>query len=301
MNEELGRLLNKGFSTWSHNYGIAVPFFLNMMASLFILMVAIFIIPFIVAAMSMPDIGDASSLTTVESMELLISLFSDNIVVVLVLGLITFLAISLVQSYFEAGAIGMAQAASASGHTTFDDMFRAGKGNVFNLFLTRIIISLIFIAGIVFIVPGMLVMGDLDSFINNPENALLTSLLLLFGFLLWGLYILIIDIIFSVVRFGLVLDSLEPMEALEKGYRFFMNNKLVVFLMYLMIIGISIAINLIGELISYVEVLANAWIFLSFILSFAVIQPLVTVWWTRLYMNRTGKELYDISDLLEYP
>ena len=301
MNEELGRILNKGFSTWSHNYGIAVPFFLNMMASLFILMVAIFIIPFIVAAMSMPDIGDASSLTTEGSMELLVSLFSDNIVVVLVLGLITFLAISLVQSYFEAGAIGMAQAASASGHTTFDDMFRAGKNNVFSLFLTRIIISLIFIAGIVFIVPGMLVMGDFDSFVTNPENALLTSILLLFGFLLWGLYILIIDIIFSLVRFGLVLDSLDPMEALEKGYSFFMNNKLVVFLMYLIIIGISIAINLIGELISYVEVLANAWIFLSFVLSFAVIQPLVTVWWTRLYMSRTGKELYDISELLEYP
>lgn len=301
MNEELGRILNKGFSTWSHNYGIAVPFFLNVMTSLFILMLAVFIIPFIAAAMSMPDIGDASSLTTEESLELLMSLFSDNIVVVLVLGLMTFLAISLVQSYFEAGAIGMAQAASASGHTTFDDMFRAGKNNVFSLFLTRIIISLIFIAGIVFIVPGMLVMGDFDSFITNPENALLTSVLLLFGFLLWGLYILIIDIIFSVVRFGLVLDSLDPMEALEKGYRFFMNNKLVVFLMYLTVIGISIAINLVGELISYVEVLANAWIFLSFVLSFAVIQPLVTVWWTRLYMSRTGKELYDISDLLEYP
>jgi hypothetical protein len=234
-------------------------------------------------------------------MELLMSLFSDNIVIVLVLGLITFLAISFVQSYFEAGAIGMAQSASASGHTTFDDMLRAGKDNVFSLFLTRIIISLIFIAGIVFIVPGMLVMGDFNSFIDNPENALLTSLLLLFGFLIWGLYILVIDIIFSVVRFGLVLDRLGPMEALETGYRFFINNKLVVFLMYLVVIGISIAINMVGELISYVEVLANAWIFLSFVLSFAVIQPLVTVWWTRLYMNRTGKELYDISDLLEYP
>ncbi|MDR6223383.1 hypothetical protein [Methanococcoides alaskense] len=301
MNEDLGRILNKGFSTWSHNYGIAVPFFLNMVASLFILMMAIFLIPFIVAATSMSDIGGASSLTTEESIELLMSLFSDNIVLVLVLGLIAFLAISFVQSYFEAGAIGMAQAASASGHTTFDDMFRAGKENVFSLFFTRIIISLIFIAGIVFIVPGMLTMGDFKSFIDNPENALLTSLLLLFGFLLWGLYVLVIDIIFSVVRFGLVLDRLDPMEALVKGYSFFMNNKLVIFLMYLVVIGISIAINMVGELISYVEVLANAWIFLSFILSFAVIQPLVTVWWTRLYMNRTGKELYDISELLEYP
>ncbi|NPE31855.1 hypothetical protein HNV12_28635 [Methanococcoides sp. SA1] len=272
-----------------------------MVASLFILMAAIFVIPFIVAATSMSEIGDASSLTTEESLELLISLFSDNIVIVLVLGLIAFLAIAFVQSYFEAGAIGMAQAASTSGHTTFDDMSRAGKENVFSLFLTRIIISLIFLAGIVFIIPGMLVMGDFKSFIDNPENALLTSMLLLFGFLLWGLYVLVIDIIFSVVRFGLVLDNLEPMEALEIGFRFFMNNKLVVFLMYLVVIGISIAINMISELISYVGVLVNIWIFLSFILSFAVIQPLVTVWWTRLYMNRTEKELYDISDLLEYP
>lgn len=301
MHEELGKILNKGYGTWSRNLGIALPFFLGTMASIFIFMVGIFAISFVIAAVSFTDVTDTSAMTVEESMEVLIPMFMDNLGIVAILGLLTLLVLSFVQSYFDAGAIGMAQSASATGHTTFDDMFHAGKKNVVNLFLARLIVSLIVIAGVIFFIPGFLTMGDIDSFINNPENALLSSMLLLFGLLLFSLYAFVVSLIVSPMEFCLVLDGLDPMSALEKSYHFFMSNKLDVFILILVMIAMSVVINVIGEIIGSIEVLATVWAFMSIILSIVVIQPLITIWWTRFYMSRTGQELYDVSDLLEYP
>jgi isoprenylcysteine carboxyl methyltransferase (ICMT) family protein YpbQ len=66
-------------------------------------------------------------------------------------------------------------------------------------------------------------------------------------------------------------------------------------------VSFSILINIIGELVSSIEVISTVWAFMSFVLSFAVIQPLVAVWFTRLYLNRNDREIYDVSDLLDYP
>ena len=61
-----------------------------------------------------------------------------------------------VQSFFTAGAIGMAKKASETGDTVLSDMIASGSKNIFRLFLTVLLIGLLMLGGIVFIVPGAL-------------------------------------------------------------------------------------------------------------------------------------------------
>ncbi|WP_135612727.1 hypothetical protein [Methanococcoides sp. AM1] len=301
MHEDLGKVLNKGFGTWKRNLGIAVPFIFNMLLSMLVLVMAVIILSFLVIAPSVSEISDPSSLSPEEAMEMIMPLFSDSIGVVIVFGLLTMLVLAFIQSYFTAGAVGMAKAASESGHTTLSDMFRYGNDNVINLLMAKIMVFLISLAGVIFIVPGALVTNDFGTLMSNPENAVITSVMLLFGFLLWVIYAIIVGLVLSPLEFCLVVDNLDPMSGLKKAYGFFMENKLDVFLLFIVMISISVLNNLLSEVMSTIEALGAIWAFISFILSFAVIQPLITVWWTRLYMSRSEKELYDISELLEYP
>ena len=63
------------------------------------------------------------------------------------------------QAFFTSGAIGMAKA-SEYGDTVFSDMFRSGSKNAFRMLLTNLMLALISLAGIVFVVPGALTIGD---------------------------------------------------------------------------------------------------------------------------------------------
>ncbi|KGK97797.1 hypothetical protein LI82_08470 [Methanococcoides methylutens] len=301
MHEDLGKVLNKGFGTWKRNLGIAIPFIFNMLLSMLVLVMAVIILTFLVIAPSVSEIADPSALSPEEAMEMIMPLFSESIGVIIIFGLLTMLVLAFIQSYFTAGAVGMAKMASESGHTTLSDMFRYGNDNVISLLMAKIMVFLISLAGVIFIVPGALVTNDFGTLMSNPENAVVTSMMLLFGFLLWVIYAIIVGLILSPLEFCLVVDNLDPMSALKKAYSFFMENKMDVFLLFLVMISISVLNNLLSEVMSTIEALGAVWAFISFILSFAVIQPLITVWWTRLYMSRSEKELYDISELLEYP
>ncbi|WP_135605292.1 hypothetical protein [Methanococcoides sp. NM1] len=301
MHEDLGKILNKGFGTWKRNLGIAVPFIFNMLLSMLVMVMAVIILSFLVIAPSISKISDPSSLSPEEAMALIMPLFNDSIGVVIVFGLLTILVLTFIQSYFTAGAVGMAKAASESGHTTLSDMFHYGNKNVINLLLAKILVFLISLVGIVFIVPGALVTNDFGTLMSNPENAIITSVMLLFGFLLWILYAIIVALVLSPLEFCLVVDNLDPISGLKRGYSFFMENKLDVLLLFIVMISISVLNNLLSEVMASIEAVGAVWAFISFILSIAVIQPLITVWWTRLYMSRSEKELYDISELLEHP
>ncbi|MGM0770561.1 MAG: hypothetical protein ACQESU_03020, partial [Halobacteriota archaeon] len=220
---------------------------------------------------------------------------------VIAFGVLTMLVLAFIQAYFTAGAVGMAKAATESGHTTLSDMFRNGNDNVVSLFLAKIMVFLISLAGVVFIVPGALITEDFGSLMSNPENAVVTSAILLFGFLLWVIYAAIVALVLSPMEFCLVVDKLDSMSGLKRAYVFFLENKMDVLLLFIVMISISVLNNLLGEALSVIESVGAVWAFISFILSIAVIQPLITVWWTRLYMSRSEKEIYDISELLEYP
>ncbi|RLI88985.1 MAG: hypothetical protein DRO62_02655, partial [Candidatus Altiarchaeales archaeon] len=92
-------------------------------------------------------------------------------------------------------------------------------------------------------------------------------------------------------------------DGIKRGYRFFMDNKLHVFLLWLivsvidLVIGvinfffglIFIAIPVVGPLIRMVFNLLLA------IILAVTLAPITACWWTRLYMDRTGMKPGEIS------
>ncbi len=209
--------------------------------------------------------------------------------------------LTVIGSYFEAGAIGMANRASEKGTATIGDMFTYGKENFVNLFLIKFILLLIMLAGIIFVVPGILTIGNFETFLLNPEEAISGAFILVLGMLLWTIYIMVVELIFTYSEYAVVVEKLDPVGALEKGFSVFMQNKLDTFLLWLFIISMSIIIAIIGQTLGTVEILGTLWSFADFVISFAVVQPLITIWWTRMFLRRTGQEVYDIDDYLKYP
>jgi len=110
-----------------------------------------------------------------------------------------------------------------------------------------------------------------------------------------------VHIMLSVAEYALVVDKLDPISALETGFKFFINNKFDVFSLWLIIIALSFFITIIGEMMNSVQLLAAVWTFADLVISIVIIPPLTTIWWTRLWLNRTGRKLYDHGELLTYP
>jgi hypothetical protein len=215
----------------------------------------------------------------------------------IILGFILF--VGFVQSFFTAGAIGMAKKATETGDTVLPDMIVSGSKNAFRLFLIYLLIGLLMLAGIVFIVPGALTFGDLSVLFDDPQAATVQGAgLLAFGIVLWTGYILFLNIALSFSHYALVIDELEPLEALSVGFRFFWENKLDVLFVWFITIGLS-SINLyINNQFGAKSILISG---LTLLLSIIVIQPLITVFYTRLYSIRKGKKIYDPADLLSCP
>ncbi len=302
MVEDIGTVVRKGFATWTRNLNICVPFILEVLTAIvfFFLGLLFFTVVFIAPVISKQNI-DPSILSPEEVLSMFTSAFSENMLMLILAGIVLFLLYMLVQSFLAAGAIGMAKTASETGHTSLGDMFHAGGKNFLNLFLTNILVFLLAIAGLVFLVPGIIAIGDVTLFLANPESAAAGASLLMIGMLVWVLYILVLSVLFLLVDYALVIDGLDPISAIEKGISVFRRNMFPVFLMWLLVIGLSVFLSLIGEVTSYVDVIAQLWSFLEFILSTIVIQPLITVWLTRFYLNRTDRKLYSFEEyLLDY-
>lgn len=302
MVEDIGTVINKGFSTWKRNLNICVPYILEMITAAFLLIIAtvVFIIIFIMPLVSQQNL-DPEALTPDVMLNLVDSLFSESLFLLIVAGLVFLLLYMLFSSFFTAGAIGMAKKASEEGNTSINDMFRAGSENFLNLFLTNVLISLLTIVGLVFLVPGIISIGDVSLFLANPESEAAGVTLLMLGILAWTLYMIVLNILLFFTSYALVIDELDPISAVERSLSFFRNNISSVILIWLFVMAIGILLAIIGEMLSSVDVIAQLWSFAQSILSIVVIQPLVTVWLTRFYLNRTERKLYSFEEyMLDY-
>ncbi|MBW6470179.1 MAG: hypothetical protein K0A90_03035 [Methanosarcinaceae archaeon] len=300
MSQDIGTIINKGFSTWTRNLNISLPFILNFGISglLALIAFAAFVVIFVMPELSSMGLDPANILPE-QMLSILSSAVGDHIMLIIAGFIIFMILIMFIQSYFIAGAIGMSKIATETGDTYLNDMLSYGNRNVVNLFLINILLALIMLAGIVFIVPGILSMENFNMFLSNPEETAASSVLFAFGFLAWMLYILVASIVLSIVKYVLVVDDLDPITALETGFRFFIGNKLDILLMWLILISISVFVGIIGEGISLVPIISTIWIFTDIVISIAVIPPLTTIWWTRLYLSRTGRNMYDVDELLD--
>lgn len=298
MYEDFGKILNRGFKTWVRNLNICIPYVLNFFVSLILY---IFFFGLIGAMLFTSGSGsgiDPATLSNEELYSILWNGFTSNIPGSIALILAFSLFGMFLQSFFTAGAVGMAKKASETGDTVFSDMFRSGSKNGFRLFLTNLMLALMFLAGIIFVVPGALAIGDLKSLIDNPEMPVEGMGILGIGILIWTIYLLVLNIVLSIAPYALVIDELDPLDALKKGYRFFKENKLDVFFIWIISVGLAFVNGFISEVLGTQNILISS---ITYFVPILILQPLTAVLWTRLYLVGEDRELYNPYDLLSDP
>ena len=196
----------------------------------------------------------------------------------------------------------MSQNATARGDTSIKDMFNAGNSNFINIFLASFLIMLMNIAGIIFMVPGAILTRNYMEVIESTQ---FTSgiLLLIIGIVMWVIYLLILNVVLAIALYSIVIEKIGAMDGIIRGYSFFIDNKFSVFVLWLVsfIISTAVAVFFIiaGEVIALIGSvgLNMIWSLGSQVLILVTIQPLMMIWWTRLYMVRTGKDIH-IDELL---
>ncbi len=301
MYEDFGTIINRGLSSWVRNLNICIPFVLSIFFNAVLYILFIGVMGYLIFISNSGIITDPAAISTLSDTEILSAVWgglTENILLSVLLIFVFFLVGIFVQSYFTAGAIGMAKKASETGDTTLSDMFASGSKNMFRLFLTVLLLSLLTLGGIVFLVPGALTIGDLSAVIENPEASVPGIGMLGIGVILWTLYIMALSIVLALTQYALVIDELEPLEALSASFHFFLQNKLDVLLIWMIYIGMAFITTVVRDYAGSNSTLVSA---LTYLFPVVVLQPVITVLWTRLYVSRKGRKLYDPAELLYNP
>jgi len=301
-------ILRNGFLTWRKNLNIAVPFLLSSIINLLLIVIFITIIYFFLnpfqSSFATASYGRYSPLSSINWLLLLLD----------ILLVISFLIImSIISSFFYAGAIGMSKKAIETGKTSLEDMMEFGKRKFFSLFLAQLVISI----GITFLL--LLLVGI--PILITLKVQLIGRSLMGFGGNLFSVLAIIVSIIFAALPFAIVISDLGAVNGLKRGYGFFMDNKLPVILLWVFIryvtefinygiLFIAVIVFSLGILfipipsnisnilsptlqhilmpLSIIFLITIAIVILvSWIVSIFVLSPLTTVWWSRLYINKT--------------
>ncbi len=295
MVEDLGKILSKGFETYTKNLNLSIPFIINVVITGLLSVIMLFAGFFYIFGSSLSSLKNAT--TPQQAISIILPLVLHHIHEIVMLIIIYFLIVSFIESFFLAGAIGMAQQATETGKAELSTMIEAGKKNVVNLYLAEILVGLIYFAGVVFIVPGAMRI-NLDQILSFSDIS--AFLPLIGGFLLWAIYLVILSLVLAVFIYALVIDALSPIDGILAGFRFFTKHKFEVFMLWLIAGIIVIVLFIIEQVMGLIPVAKIIWPFINMIISIAVIPPLTTLWWVRLYMTRTDKKIY-INELLAHP
>ncbi len=295
MVEDIGKIISKGFETYTNNINLGIPFVLNAFITGFLAIIMLFGGFFYIFSPYLPSLENVTS--PQEIFFIILPVITQHLPEIVGLILLYFVIASFFQSFFVAGAVGMAQKATETGKSELSTMIEAGKKNVVNLYLADILVGLLSIAGIVFLVPGAM-KADITQILSSENPGAI--LLLGGGFLLWIVYLVIISLLLAVFTYALVIDNLGPIDGILTGFRFFNNHKFDVFLLWLIIGVIVIVLTIIGEVMRVIPVMNTIWGIINMFISVFVIPPLTTLWWVRLYMERTNKKLY-FNELLAHP
>jgi hypothetical protein len=303
MTETLEKIITKGFNTWIKNLNICIPLVINYVITLLIETFAIVII--IVGILGI-NINDEMLFTSNEEViELFLSSVDENLVFIAILAALYIIITMLTSSYFSAGAIGMCQSATSRGDTTIEDMISAGNKNFIHVFMANLLIGLMVLAGIVLMVPGGLLIGNNIDTIEAGQLGL-GIIFFIVGLFIWVIYIIILSVILSMVMYAIIIERIGALEGIHKGYQFFMDNKLSVIFIWLISIIITFTIGsiffVIGQILTLTGIIGlnMIWSLGSSLIIITTIRPMIMVWWTRLYMVKTGKSPY-IDDLLSDP
>jgi hypothetical protein len=284
MYENIGTLIGDGFGIWRKNLNLCIPFLLVFALSL------LAVVPLIAAMVII--FGSTPELISISSPQEALSKMAAYLPGLALAFLIFIVLVSLVNSFFAAGGIAMAEQAIKEGKTNTGVMWSAGKKNFWNMFVASILIELIMLAGFVFLLPGILSIPP-SMWTSLSENQQAIGLLAL-GAIMLILYLFIISLVLALTPYALVVDSLGAVEAIKASINFFSYNKFDVFMMWIIVVAISLGLQMIGSSAAAAgaEYLQVGLSLLTTAVNLLVLAPLSTVWWTWLYMSRTGKKLY---------
>lgn len=290
-----GEILGNGFKTWKKNIIICVPFILGAVIS--IMVAACILLPTMFSLFSpviKQAISNPASMSSSETASQIFRIISENIGLIIGVIIILILLLGLIMSFFTAGAIGMAKEAILTGSTNFSHMMTYGKKKFLSYFGASIIVGLVMFVGFLFALPGFIdLLANIESLSSTPTTQELLAIMgpLMIGGLLMIVYMLLMSIILALVLYAVVLDDLKAIGGFFKGIQvFWYYNKLNVFLLWLIVLIISSILGLFG-MIPY------AGSIIVFILSFFVVAPLTTIWWTKLYLTITKKDREAISPI----
>ena len=284
------KIVKDGFKLWKENLVMCVPFIWSSIIiglSVFAVIIAFFFSffgKFVEMFSSMSDPTHFSSSSS--SYEFVSSIMSSiNDVLFLIIGIIFALVIVIlfVNSFFVAGAIGMSKRLILTGQTGTETMWEYGRRKMLSVLGADLIVGLLAMVGIIFLVPGLLMMFSSGLSLSGSSSSMVFGILiLLFGLLIMLVYVVLVSIAFALVRYTVVMEDLSAIEGLKRGFQVFKKgNKINVFAMWVIILLITIPI----ALIQYIPFIG--WI-LYFILSTIFLASLNVVWWGKLYIEITG-------------
>jgi len=276
MTEKLDGILKKGWGIWRKNLVLSVPFILSFV------LIIILVIVFGIAAVLLVFSG-------------LVDFSGMNILSIIILAPATALfiiLISLVSSFFSAGAIGMSKKAVEQKKPNLDQMADYGKRKFIDLFLASLIIMVITLVSLILLL-GVFV-GIPMTLGVSLSDSILSIILIIIGIAISVLSLVAIGLALTMVPYAVVISDLGPMEGVKKGVRFFLDNKLHTFLLWLIIMVLSIASSIIFNVVQIIiEQIPLLGIILSIVItlisvafSTAVIAPLSTVWYSYFYIDR---------------
>ncbi len=293
--ESLENILKNGYGTWRKNLILSLPFLFSSIISLIVIGVFIFgaLLAvgglFATAAVSLgSSLADPSSLIGANLLPLIFLIVAVAVLFIVI--------VSLIDAFFQAGAIGMAKEATQKGKTSLESMINYGKRTFISLFFANLLVGIIIVLGLAIILGVFIgIPFLLGAFSGYGGLNLGLLLFVVLGAILAIIYLLATTIIFAPVQYALVVSDLGATDGVKKGYQFFKENKLYVFLMWLVLLAIGVGIAIVSTIIrlpfSFIPLLgalvSAVTSILTALFSVLILAPLTAVWWTRLYMDRT--------------
>ncbi len=303
--EGISTLFMRGYTTWRENLNICTPFILMYLTRLFYTIIVLAGVAFVIGVDILNTINESMSelatikdpqaqLTMLETITELITPFAG---VFIVAGIVLVFGWAFINAVFKSGAYAMIHRALQHNVAGIADMTESIRVNALNMYIADILKTLFIMAGIVLIVPGgvLLQLAETSTIVG-----VIGGILFFMGIIAWGVAMIFISFALVEMDFILVAERLNPFDAMKKSYRFFMANRMDVFIMWLALMTIGMVYSTIMNVFSAIPVVGAIAYIIDMLIATLFISPLFSIWWMRLYIDRSGRELY-MNELLKYP
>ena len=303
--EGISTLFMRGYTTWRDNLNICTPFVLMYITRLVYTVIVLAGVTFVIGIDILNLISESmnelaaikepqAQMTQIEAIMETIAPFVE---VFIVAGIVLVLGWGLINAAFKSGAYAMIYKALQYNTTGIEDMAESIRANALNMYIADILKVLLTIAGIVLIVPGGVLLQLTET---STAVGVIGGMLFFVGLIAWSIAMIVISFALAEMDFILVAERLNPFDAIKESYRFFMANRMDVLIMWLALMVIGMVYSTIMNLFSAVPVVGAIAYIIDMLIATLLISPLFSIWWMRLYVDRSGRELY-MNELLKYP